>query len=70
MTAQSPALVFRRSGLPVVRPLVLEYQDDPVAATVDYEYLLGPNILVVPVTNPDGAPWHFNRASRGRRLPM
>jgi alpha-D-xyloside xylohydrolase len=43
------------TGLPVVRPLVLEYPDDPVAATVDYEYLLGPNLLVVPVMNEEGS---------------
>jgi alpha-D-xyloside xylohydrolase len=42
------------TGLPVARPLLLEYPDDPVAAAVDYEYLLGPNLLVVPVTNPEG----------------
>lgn len=42
------------TGMPVVRPLVLEYPDDPVAATVDYEYLLGPDLLVVPVMNAEG----------------
>jgi len=42
------------TGMPVVRPLVLEYPDDPVAATVDYEYLLGPGLLVVPVMNAEG----------------
>jgi alpha-D-xyloside xylohydrolase len=42
------------TGMPVVRPLVLEYQDDPVAPMVDYEYLLGPDMLVVPVMNDDG----------------
>ena len=43
-----------RDGDSVVRPLVLEYPDDPVAATVDYEYLLGPDLLVAPVMNPEG----------------
>jgi alpha-D-xyloside xylohydrolase len=42
------------TGMPVVRPLVLEYPDDPVAPTVDYEYLLGPDLLVVPVMNAEG----------------
>ena len=42
------------TGVPVVRPLVLEYPDDPAAATVDYEYLLGPDLLVVPVMNAEG----------------
>lgn len=42
------------AGLPVVRPLVLEYPDDPVAAAVDYEYMLGSYLLVAPVLNPEG----------------
>ncbi len=42
------------TGLPVVRPLVLEYPDDAVAPGVDYEYLLGPYLLVVPVMNDEG----------------
>jgi len=42
------------TGMPVVRPLALEYPSDPVAATVDYEYLLGPDLLVVPVMNAKG----------------
>jgi len=36
-------------GLPVVRPLVLEFQEDPTVREIDLEYLLGPFILVVPV---------------------
>jgi alpha-D-xyloside xylohydrolase len=42
------------TGTPVVRPLALEHPDDPVAAVVDYQYLLGPDLLVVPVMNPEG----------------
>lgn len=37
------------SGLPVLRPLSLEFPDDPDAAGVDDEFLLGPDLLVVPV---------------------
>ncbi len=42
------------SGMPVVRPLVLEYQDDPAVSGIDYEYLLGPSLLCVPVLAPGG----------------
>ncbi|HEU4760058.1 MAG TPA: TIM-barrel domain-containing protein, partial [Dehalococcoidia bacterium] len=42
------------SGLPVVRPLVLEYPQDPAAEAVDFEYLLGRDLLVAPVTNAEG----------------
>jgi alpha-D-xyloside xylohydrolase len=42
------------TGMPVIRPLALEFPDDPVATTADFEYLLGPNLLVVPVMNEKG----------------
>jgi len=42
------------TGIPVVRPLALEYPDDPIAATVDYEYLLGADLLVAPVVEQGG----------------
>ncbi len=42
------------SGLPVVRPLLLEYPEDAAAETVDFEYLLGRDLLVAPVTNAEG----------------
>ncbi|MBV9579922.1 MAG: glycoside hydrolase family 31 protein [Chloroflexi bacterium] len=43
-------------GLPVIRPLVLEFEADPVAATIDDQYLLGPDLLVAPVFSEDEAP--------------
>ena len=42
------------SGLPVMRPMVLEFQDDPVCAFLDRQYMLGGKILVAPVFDPDG----------------
>ena len=42
-----------RTGLPVVRPLVLEFQDDPAVRELDTEYMLGPYLLVVPVLSED-----------------
>ena len=38
-----------RSGRPLLRPLVLEYQDDPAVYGVHDQYLLGPSLLVAPV---------------------
>ncbi|RLM84238.1 alpha-xylosidase [Halobellus sp. Atlit-38R] len=43
------AEIAARTGLPVVRPLVLEYQDDPAVHRMDTQYLLGEDILVAPV---------------------
>jgi alpha-glucosidase (family GH31 glycosyl hydrolase) len=39
----------RRTGIPVTRPLWLEYPRDPRAAAQDQEWLLGPDVLVAPV---------------------
>lgn len=41
-------------GLPVMRPMVLEFPDDPGAATVDTQYMLGEDVLVAPVFSADG----------------
>ncbi len=38
-----------QTGLPVVRPLVLEYQDDPNTHHIDQQYLFGGSLLVAPV---------------------
>ncbi|QMU69820.1 TIM-barrel domain-containing protein [Streptacidiphilus sp. P02-A3a] len=54
-------------GLPPMRPLFVEFPDDPAAWTVDDAFLLGPDLLVAPVTEagarrrevylPSGADW-------------
>ncbi len=40
------------TGAPVQRPLVLDHQDDIAVRDIDDEYLLGPDLLVAPVTQP------------------
>jgi len=42
------------TGVPVVRPLLLEYPDDPYAYHAELEYMLGPYLLVAPVFNAEG----------------
>ncbi|WP_028047515.1 alpha-xylosidase [Cellulomonas sp. URHE0023] len=41
-------------GLPVMRPMVVEFPDDPGAATVATQYMLGESLLVAPVFTADG----------------
>ena len=48
-----------RTSLPVVRPLLVEFPDDPVCADVDDQYLLGDRLLVAPV---------LERGVRSRRV--
>ena len=42
------------SGMPVMRPMVLEFQNDPVCAYLDKQYMLGSDILVAPVFSEGG----------------
>ena len=48
------SLESTRTNVPVMRPLGLEFEDDPGSIAIETEYLLGPSILVAPVLNPGG----------------
>ncbi len=41
-----------QTGLPVMRPLVLHYEDDPATYNINDEYLVGKHMLVAPVLTP------------------
>jgi alpha-D-xyloside xylohydrolase len=43
-----------RDGVPMMRPMVVEFPDDPTAAYLDRQYMLGPDVLVAPVMSADG----------------
>ncbi len=45
---------YRREGIPPVRALVMDYEEDLQARNVDDEYLLGDSLLVAPMTLEDG----------------
>jgi alpha-D-xyloside xylohydrolase len=42
------------TGLPVMRPMVLAFPEDPTARPLDRQYLLGPDLLVAPVFSAEG----------------
>jgi hypothetical protein len=46
-----------RTGQPITRPLVYAFPDDPRCQTESFEFLLGPGLLVVPVTEPGARHW-------------
>jgi len=41
------------TGIPVMRPLLIEYPEDPVAIQQNDEFLLGDDLLIAPVTKDD-----------------
>jgi alpha-D-xyloside xylohydrolase len=43
------AHIASQTGLPLMRPLLLEFQDDPAAHEVDSQYLLGEWLLIAPI---------------------
>jgi alpha-D-xyloside xylohydrolase len=38
------------SGIPPMRPLFFDFEDDPVAAESEDEFLFGPDLLIAPIT--------------------
>jgi alpha-glucosidase (family GH31 glycosyl hydrolase) len=47
--------VYRCTGLPMMRHLLLHWPDDPEAVRRDDQYLFGPDLLIAPVLAPDVA---------------
>ncbi|MEO0563409.1 MAG: glycoside hydrolase family 31 protein, partial [Chloroflexota bacterium] len=45
----SEAMRCGETSLPMLRALVLEYQDDPNTYTLDDQYLFGPSLLIAPI---------------------
>jgi alpha-D-xyloside xylohydrolase len=43
-----------RDGVPVMRPMILEFPEDPAVAYLDRQYMLGPDLLVAPVMSASG----------------
>lgn len=53
----SQAVLSTQTGLPMVRPMVLEYQDDPNTHSLDLQYLFGTDFLVAPILSRE----HFRK---------
>lgn len=46
------ALEAARSGMPIIRPMVLAFPGDAAAALERYQYMFGPDLLVAPMIQP------------------
>lgn len=42
------------AGTPMMRPMILEFPDDPAVAYLERQYMLGPDVLVAPVMSRSG----------------
>jgi alpha-D-xyloside xylohydrolase len=48
------AVLSTRTGIPMTRPMLLEFQDDPTTQRIDLQYMFGDSFLVAPVLTRDG----------------
>ncbi|MBQ6529032.1 MAG: alpha-xylosidase, partial [Clostridia bacterium] len=48
------AFMAHEHGTPMMRPMMMEFPDDPACDTLDRQYMLGSSILVAPVFRKDG----------------
>jgi alpha-D-xyloside xylohydrolase len=62
------AVEAHTTGVPVLRPMVLEFPDDPACPHLDRQYMLGPDLLVAPVFDADGVVTYYVPAGRWTSL--
>ncbi len=48
------AVVSHETGLPLIRPMVLEFPNDPTTYAIDLQYMFGEDLLVAPIYNSSG----------------
>ncbi|WP_328635300.1 alpha-xylosidase [Streptomyces sp. NBC_00356] len=48
------AVEAHTTGVPLMRPMLLDFPEDPTARALDRQYMLGPDLLVAPVFSADG----------------
>lgn len=48
------ASIAAQTGLPLLRPMLLEFPDDPVTCSLDLQYMFGAELLVAPIFNDRG----------------
>ena len=51
---QAQSVITAKTGLPMMRAMVLEFQDDETTHNLDRQYMLGDNLLVAPIFNETG----------------
>jgi alpha-D-xyloside xylohydrolase len=62
------AVTAHREGVPVMRPMVAEFPDDPACPYLDRQYMLGDSLLVAPVFSASGKTSYYVPAGRWTHL--
>ena len=62
------AVEAHETGVPVLRPMVLEFPDDPACPHLERQYMLGPDLLVAPVFHAGGDVSYYVPAGRWTQL--
>jgi alpha-D-xyloside xylohydrolase len=62
------AVHAHEEGIPVLRPMVLEFPDDPACTHLDQQYMLGDSLLVAPVFNASGDVAYYVPEGRWTKL--
>ena len=55
----SSAVRTSRTGVPMMRSMVLEFENDPVCQYIDRQYMLGDSLLVAPIFNDRGEAYYY-----------
>ena len=55
----SNAVFTSTTGLPSMRSMVMEFEEDPTCAYLDKQYMLGDNLLVAPIFNDEGIAHYY-----------
>ncbi|WP_305855744.1 TIM-barrel domain-containing protein, partial [Klebsiella pneumoniae] len=50
----SASVENHNTGVPVMRPMLLEFAEDPNTHVLDRQYMLGNSLLVAPIMNEEG----------------
>ena len=62
------AVEATRTGVPMMRAMLLEFPADPTCGFLDRQYMLGPSLLVAPVFSEDAVAEHYLPAGRWTHL--
>jgi alpha-D-xyloside xylohydrolase len=62
------AEIAHREGIPMMRPMMMEFPDDPNCLYLDRQYMLGDSLIVAPIFNSEGTADFYLPEGRWRSL--